>query len=232
VTPSLTCVPPPACVVQGVCDIAIDPSWCPIGNTVINMKLKFQGITSTPNTTTPMRTQVKIVSAQTSQVFTQNVDFTSDAQGVWTGTTSIDLNPTANPAGTKFSLYVKGPRHLKKRICDLKPTESVPGTYACATDNIPLKIGTNTVDASGIYQLAGDIPVDNGVQNGLIDSADTSYIRLHFGETSPDILNIADLNLDGAITTQDFSLVIAALGVKYDDPEEGVPAVTQVPVNQ
>jgi hypothetical protein len=33
-------------------------------------------------------------------------------------------------------------------------------------------------------------------------------------------LDIADLNLDGSIDTQDFSLVLAALGVKYDDPEE------------
>lgn len=226
-TPSVTCIPPPACVLLKTCEIAINPDWCPIGNTVLGMKLKFQGITSMPKITTPMPVQLKIVSAQTGFSVTKTVDFSSDDTGTWIGATSFDVDTTLNPVGTKFSIYVKGPKHLKKRICTTIPSEVVPGTYACAVDSIPLVLGVNNIDASRIYQLAGDLPVDSGQQNGLIDSEDTSYIRLHYGDSSQAVLDIADLNLDGAISTQDFSLVIAALGVKYDDPEETLQPVGQ-----
>ncbi len=191
------------------------------GNTPINLNLKFQGITAQPAGNPAMRVNVKIVSASNGKSFARQVDFKSDASGNWIGSTAIDLDPTTDPPSTRYSVYVKGPKHLKKRICVSVPTESVPGTYSCAGDRIQLTPGeTNLIDARGIYQLAGDLPVNNGLQNGLIDSSDTSYIRIHFGESDPAVLQIADLNLDGAVTTQDFSLVISALGVKYDDPED------------
>jgi hypothetical protein len=192
----------------------------PTGNTVINMKLKFQGITAQPAVNKPLNVQVKLISRDANETFTQTVPFTSDASGIWSGTTSINLDPTVPPQNNIFSIYVKGPMHLKKRVCVIKPTETAPGTYSCATDGIPLSIGTNSVNMSGIYMLTGDLPVNDGQQNGLVDSEDTSYIRTHFGDKTPAALVIADLNLDGSIDTQDFSLVLAALGVKYDDPEE------------
>jgi hypothetical protein len=61
--------------------------------------------------------------------------------------------------------------------------------------------------------MVGDLPD----QNGVVDSYDTSYIKLNLGSTDARALQIADLNLDGIVDTQDYSLVIASLSIKYDD---------------
>jgi hypothetical protein len=74
----------------------------------------------------------------------------------------------------------------------------------------------NNLDFSRIYLLAGDMPVSGG-QDGVVDSLDTSYIRNNLGKTDSGVLAIADLNLDGKVDTQDWSLVIAALSVRADE---------------
>jgi hypothetical protein len=72
------------------------------------------------------------------------------------------------------------------------------------------------LDFSKIYLLGGDLPV-NGLQDGVVDSLDTSYIRNNLGKTDADVISIADINLDGRIDTQDWSAVIYALSVKTDE---------------
>ncbi len=187
-------------------------------NTSITMTATFQGITKTrpyPENFC-QNVLVTIAGGNLSQPITQTVCFTpSTINSDWFGTANIDL--PANPTLAPYSIYLKGPRHLQKRICDAIPTETTGGLYHCTRDSLPLVIGANTLDFTGILLLAGDLPVTNDQQNGVIDSEDTAYIRLHFGNTDSTILQKADLNLDGSIDTQDFSLVIAALSIKYDD---------------
>jgi hypothetical protein len=226
VSPTPSCLPPPMCAYDTVaCDPPVGTTWCPVtGNTKVQMKLKFQGITKKPRVTTPLNVHVTVTDASSNKVAEQTVGFTSDDNGIWSGVMGMDLpngvaSATDSAALMTYSFYVKGPKHLQKRVCENTPTETAPGTYACLQGNIQLTPGqSNVVDMSGIYQMVGDLPVDNGLQNGVVDSSDTSYIRLHFGETSDAVLQTADLNMDGIIDTQDFSLVIAALNVKYDDP--------------
>lgn len=181
----------------------------PTGKTVLNMKLKFQGITKQPQTQyNSMKVQVMVgkdgfLSAP--QVGT----FTADAGGVWNGT--VAFNDV--PAGAGYRVYFKGPKHLQKKLCEASPVETAAGTYRCADGKITIKDGQNTLDFSKVYAMVGDLPD----QNGVVDSYDTSYIKLNLGSSDPKVLQVADLNLDGIVDTQDYSLVIASLSIKYDD---------------
>ncbi len=198
------------------------PFPTPTTNTTLIMNVREQGITTSgsypPNFCQNFLLTVTGASLDTPIVKT--VCFQPSASKPdWIGSVELSLLvPIGSPPQLPtFSIYLKGPKHLQKRICDAVPTETAGGYYHCNYDNIPLTQGVNTLDFTGILLLAGDLPITNGHQNGVIDSEDTSYIRQNFGQTDSTILTNADLNLDGVIDTQDYSLVIAALSIKYDD---------------
>lgn len=179
------------------------------GKTVLNMKLKFQGITRQPaNKYNSLKVQV-MVGKDGFLSAPQTGTFTSDSAGVWTGVVSFN----DVPAGSGYRVYVKGPKHLQKKLCEAKPSETAAGTYRCSDGKITIKDGQNTFDFSKVYAMVGDLPD----QNGVVDSYDTSYIKLNLGSSNASSLEIADLNLDGIVDTQDYSLVIASLSIKYDD---------------
>ncbi len=144
------------------------------------------------------------------------VEFTADQGGVWTGQVTAKVDTTR-----KWNIFVKGPKHLRKRICVNTPQESIQGSYQCPTElsigtsiyQINLKPGANTIDLSNILLLAGDIPV----QNSVIDAVDIAYIRVNMGSQDQAAKARADLNYDGIIDAQDYSLILASLAFKYDE---------------
>ncbi len=203
--------------------VSVSPTATPTpsGNTTLNMDLRFQGITKDLTPAATMAVKVKLVSVATNESYSQVVTFTSGPLGIWTGSMNINV-VSIGGVNTAYTLYVKGPKHLQKRVCVSTPTETTPGTYNCANYGIHLNLGANIIDMRGITQLAGDLPISPSTQNaqdGLIDSVDTAYIVDHFNDRTAAVLTAADVNLDGNIDTQDYSIVIAALGIKYDDPE-------------
>jgi hypothetical protein len=183
------------------------------GSISLNMKLKFQGIIKQPvaqyNTL-----KVQVIAGKTGyRSQPAYATFTADANGIWSGTVNlIDVS-----AGSGYSLYIKGPKHLSKRICDSNPSENSPATYRCVNGALTLQGGTNTIDFSNVYLLSGDLPEQDSAQNGIVDAYDLSFVRLNLGSRDLKVLSIADLNLDGIIDSQDYSLVIASLNVKYDE---------------
>jgi len=178
-------------------------------NISLNLKLKFQGITKKPNIDT-MSVKVKLGGLFPTTDY-QTATFTSDDKGVWSGTVSFDA-VSGPPA---YNVYVKGPKHLQKKICNSVPTESAAGagTYRCTNGNITLVAGSNNLDFSGITLLVGDLPDQDGATN----SYDISLVRNNLNKTDAETLRLADLNLDGKVDTQDYSLVIAALSVRSDE---------------
>ncbi len=181
----------------------------PTGKTVFNMKVKLQGITRQPSAQyNSMKMQV-MVGKDGYMSAPQIGTFTADAGGVWSGV--VAFNDV--PAGSGYRIYVKPAKHLQKKFCEAVPVETAAGTYRCADGKISIQDGQNTFDFSKVYAMTGDLPD----QNGVVDSYDTSYIKLNLGSSDPKVLQIADLNLDGIVDTQDYSLVIASLSVKYDD---------------
>jgi hypothetical protein len=170
-----------------------------------------------------MKVKVTLLDQVTNAKIVRTGDFTADANGIWTGKVMVDLPPSLNAAQSRFKLLIKGPKHLQKRICDSAPKESYPGTYHCEVGNITLNpSASNDLDLSGIYLLVGDLPQQDGTQDGIVNSFDTSLILQLFGKTDQASLAQADLNLDGVINPQDYSLVIAALSIRSDEGDSDV----------
>ena len=178
----------------------------------LNLKLKFQGITTQPKEgSRTMEVVVAVAPVPYVHLASEKkAVFTAQSDGTWTGTVVFD-DMRSSLVGT---IYIKGPKHIKKKICSNKPSEPVPGGYRCGEfELIELKKGENTLDFSSIVLLAGDLPI----QNGVVDAVDLAFIRQTLTNQDSEKLIRGDLNLDGIIDTQDFSLVLSALGFKYDE---------------
>jgi hypothetical protein len=135
--------------------------------------------------------------------------FTVDDNGIWTGRVTFS---NVTPGG-QYTLYVKGPKHLQKKICDNNPSETYPATYYCDQGRIVLREGENNLDLSKILLLIGDLPD----QDGIVNSYDTSLVRNNLGRSDEEALRLADVNFDGIVNTQDYSLIIAALSIRLDE---------------
>lgn len=180
----------------------------------LNLKIKLQGVTKKPVKADAITVQVKLAGGGLSTATAyKSVQFTVNDAGVWSGAADFDAVPT----GGGYRVYIKGPKHIAKRICDAAPTESTGGAYHCADGAIVLAAGSNTFDFSNITLLAGDLPEAGGVQNGSIDAYDTTFVRTNLGSTDVSKLIIGDLNLDGIIDTQDYSMILQSLSIKFDE---------------
>lgn len=197
-----------ACVCEGITvPPPIDPTR---GDVDLNLKIRFQGVTEQPSE--PYRQlNTKIILSAEDKSFREEsiIPFIVNNEGIWSG----KFSAKNVPLGAKYSIFIKGPKHLMKKVCKLDPSESVSGTYKCSSGNIQLKTGTQNIDFSKIILLVGDIPV----QDGIINSVDAVYVRSNFGSQTASIVARADLNLDGIVHTQDMVLMLKALEFKYDE---------------
>ena len=179
---------------------------------VLNLKLKLQGILTLPNQPNNLAFKVTVNSIRRSITRSIITDFSVDNNAVWSGQAVFNGLPSASD----YKIYTKGPKHLQKRICERFPQETFPGIYNCEDGAISLKPGTYNLDFTGIFQLVGDL----SPQDGVVNSYDISLVRNNIavaGSYDPAILDIADLNLDGIVDSQDYSLVIAALSIRSDE---------------
>lgn len=178
------------------------------GNATLNLKIKFQGIPKRPTNTSAETVTVRLRAEGQATATSGTGSFTPDENGVYSGT--VNLNAAA---GSNYALYVKGPRHIQKKVCVNSPTETATGTYRCGRGQVNITSGANTIDLSKILVIVGDLPQ----QDGIVDAYDTSFIRQSFGSTDANKLVIGDLNRDNIIDTQDMSLIIQSLNIKYDE---------------
>lgn len=176
----------------------------------LNILVRFQGITSKPSEVNEILARVKIMDKRGFSD-EHEVEFQAQSDGKWKGTADIKA-----PEGETYKILIKGGKHLQKKVCDKTPTELRPAIYSCGDGNMALVTGENNLDFTGIRLIAGDLPLD-GDQDGLVDSEDLTFIRQNLGSKDDDVLEVADLNLDDIVDSQDFSLVIAGLSVKTDE---------------
>ena len=174
----------------------------------LNFNMRFQGIIGMPTATAPMPVQVKLM-RNGAVAATGIAQMSPSSNGMWSGSVQLP-NVTADSG---YTLLVKGPRHLQKKICVNSPSETAIGTYRCSTGQVTISSGLNSFDLSKITMLVGDLPN----QDGTVDSYDTSYIRQSLGSTAANVVAVGDVNRDNIVDTQDMSLVIQALNVKYDE---------------
>ncbi len=140
--------------------------------------------------------------------------FEVNQQGIWIG--EVEFTSADGFSSGDYLVYVKGPMHMQKKICDLVARENFPGSYSCAAGrSLPLQSGQVNIDLSRITLLAGDLPD----QDGLVNAYDIALVRNLLGKTDPESLAKADVNLDGIVDITDFVLIQAALSVRYDEGE-------------
>jgi hypothetical protein len=179
------------------------------GNIKLNLKLKYQGIGKMPvGDFNSMDIKVKVKKEGATNILESTGKFIADSNGIWSGTVGFNITDITG----KWTVYVKGPHHLQRKICDATPTETNPGTYRCSDGKITFTVGDNTLNFSGITLLVGDLD-----QSGVVDSVDLALVKNNIGKTDSATLLKADLNLDGRVDTQDFSLILAALSVRTDE---------------
>jgi hypothetical protein len=214
ITPDPTQNTTPTVTITPIVTITPSPTTIPVDinpqNINLKMKFKIQGVSTLPRIRDSLNFNIALMQDR-SEVKEEIVPFTVQPDGTYIGNKvfeGIDISK-------KYSLAVKGAKHLNKVVCQNNPSESFPGGYQCSASNIQFGTGDNDIDFSGIYLLAGDIPQ----QNGIVDSVDISFIRQNFGNTSPDNLRRGDLNFDGIIDTQDYVLIMTALAFKFDEGE-------------
>jgi hypothetical protein len=182
-------------------------------NITLNLKIKLQGVTKKPKVADAIQVLVKLDSASGAPV-SKTTSFTVDDSGVWSGKVEFENMPT----GAGYKVYIKAPKHIQKKICDAAPTETKGGLYHCGDGKITLAAGANSLDFSKIIQLAGDLPEGTAAkQNGIVDAYDTTFIRTNLGSTDATKGKTGDLNLDGVIDTQDYSMVLQSLSIKFDE---------------
>jgi|GEM_PF-6273545 len=139
----------------------------------LKLKVRFQGVTTEPTEAfRTLNTKVILASADKSYREEKTIPFVANEDAVWVGTFSAKNVPL----DVQYAVFIKGPKHLMKKICVSAPTESVPGTYECSAGSIALKAGAQEMDTSKIVLLVGDIPT----QDGIIDSLDASFVRNSF----------------------------------------------------
>lgn len=185
------------------------------GNTILNLKLKFQGIPSKPaDPRNFMNVRFTLSGDGITTPLVKSGSFVSDGNGVWSGKVGFDVT---SPTGKKYMLYVKGPRHVQKKICENAPSETAAGTYRCSAEAMTLKTGENTFDFSKVLQLSGDIYGPDKKQDGVVNAIDISFIKNNLGKSDASALAVCDINLDGKCDTQDYSLIISALSIKSDE---------------
>ncbi|PIZ62382.1 hypothetical protein COY16_04575 [Candidatus Roizmanbacteria bacterium CG_4_10_14_0_2_um_filter_39_13] len=176
----------------------------------LDIRLRLQGIVGKPVAVgSGISMKLSLISEDKSNSYEQDVLFQPSDSGVLTGTMILKSAYT----GPLYKLLIKGPKHLQKRICEAHPKEAVGGTYNCTKANIQLKKGNNNIQLENIIILAGDIPE----QDSVINAQDIVFIRQSLGSKNVSDISRGDLNFDGIIDSQDYSMILNALSFKYDD---------------
>lgn len=171
----------------------------------INFKIKFNGVgVSSPD----QKVIVRILKGSLDQE-TPNVNVTSDANGIYSGTANFDV-----PAGSGYAIFIKGPKHLARKFCTNNQERfcARPGTLTLAA-------GANSFDFSKLNLEPGDLhdPNRGGKQDGVANSVDISLATARAASTDPADLEIADVDFDGQMSWHDVSLILNTIESRYED---------------
>ncbi len=181
----------------------------------LTFTIRLQGIAAggTPPTTTTLPVVLTAAGGglEEPKSFTTQITWQAEG-GVWQGTQSLTGVPFSDKP---YSFYLKGPKHLRKRICALNTpqTSGADDDARCNSPLIVLSNPTTTADWSEIRLLVGDLPP----QNGVLNPADAFIMRNSLLSQDPDAIGKADLNYDGVVNANDTSLFLESMQRKYDE---------------
>ncbi len=176
----------------------------------LDMTIRMQGVFSKPARSAGVPVEVKLAGPKETLSATPTFEWQNN------GTLKGKVEFASVTPGTGYTITFRPPLHITRRICDTGPIEIFEGQYRCFGQTITLKAGSNTIDASGILQVAGDIPDESGARDNVINSADMGYVRANLGKTDATAISRADLNYDNAVDLKDYNIINISSTVKPD----------------
>jgi len=123
---------------------------------------------------------------------------------------NLVLDPNTFKGVNKFNyIRVKGPFHLKRRMCQDNQNGKIPEHVKC---DISLDNSDKVYNFKNYTLLAGDV-----VKDGVINTADRSFVKTRFNPSAEVLCGReGDLNLDGVVNSIDMDLVKYSLS-EIDD---------------
>jgi len=187
------------------------PTEIPDENTpILSFQVKFSRVTYEID---DQKVVVKVRKGNLQEEF-EGVDVVADNEGVLSGEVAL----TNIAPGSGYSIIIKGPKHLATRFCQNEQEDRCLGE-----GSIALVAGENTFDFTGMPLLAGDIPDDNNLQNGIVDIDDFGRLKRAIVATDEDLRNRCNLDFDkdsdgkDVISGRDITLYLNTLSQRYDE---------------
>lgn len=175
----------------------------------LTLKVRLQGVKNVAPASKQISIEVVFINQQTHNQYIYNVPVSYDGSAYWRGNIPITV-----PPGDSYIALVKAPLHLQKKVCDLV-THSA---YKCPdAHTFTISQSENILDLTSSSLVAGDVRGSQLSQDGVIDAFDIAFIKNQIGQTSAEVVSRADLNFDGIVDSQDYSLALSAVGHKGDE---------------
>ncbi len=170
-------------------------------NVRLSLKLRLQGITQKPRAREKLPIQIRVwrnsMKNECQPDYCKNTEFRVDDKGIFSGNVEFNVNPADD-----YILFIKGPKHLQRKICDLNQNTDQGAVDNCSLGKIRLRRGDNVFDLTYAIIMAGDVPP----QDDKVDAYDLGVVRNCLGKTEKECLTKADFNEDGVVDTADFAL--------------------------
>ncbi|MCR4326149.1 MAG: dockerin type I domain-containing protein [Candidatus Roizmanbacteria bacterium] len=161
----------------------------------VNLSVRFQGITKKPIATYCQNKKVKVTikgSSLSQPKVLNDIVVTANNQGIYTGSFSL----TDIQAGNNYTMAIKGPQHLQRVFTGAN-----------------FQLGENTANLTTTPLFVGDFPL----QDGVLNQQDVQFLKSRVLSSQEN--QAADVNCDGVVNGNDYSLLIESMKIKYDDEQ-------------
>jgi len=185
----------------------VSPTEAPSGEEpLLTFKIKFNYV----NYKIPDQVvKVKVKKGSFEKEF-DDVAVKSDDEGVLSGRVVL----TGVPAGDGYTIFIKGPKHLARKFCVNDQKQRCFGE-----GELSLQEGVNDFDFTGMPLLAGDIPDEDGKQDGVVDVKDFSLLRRALTSDDEELRERCDLDYNGTVSGRDVVLFLQTLAERYDESD-------------
>lgn len=174
----------------------------------MRFRIKFAGVSD--EAAEGAKVKIRFVRGAT-DLETSPIEFTHVGNGIYEATVKLS---TYLPAGSGYTIYVKGEKHLARKFC----LQSIQTERCVGSGKIVIQTtGTSIFNFTGLELEPGDLPP----QDGKADSGDFAKITSLFTKLCSALTEedkkTADLDYNGCVNIRDAFLMRKTLEVKFDE---------------
>jgi hypothetical protein len=174
----------------------------------MTFKIKFTGVSD--KAAEGAKAKIRFTRGAT-DLETSPIEFVHIGDGIYEATITLK---TYLPAGSGYTIYVKGEKHLARRFC----SSSGQSQRCVGNGNITIPTtGTSVFDFTKLALEPGDLPP----QDGKVDSTDFAKIISLLNKLCSDLTEnekaVADLDYNGCVNIRDAFFMRKTLETKFDE---------------